>query len=60
MAGIQVARPTPGIVAPPIVDSTNHVLYAFYGHDLLNGLGQVAQGGLYRDPRALHKSHRLS
>ncbi len=44
MAGsIRLARPAPGIIAPPIVDSTNHVLYAFYGEDLLNNQGQVAQ-----------------
>jgi hypothetical protein len=44
MAGsLQLARAAPGIVAPPIVDSTNHVLYAFYGEDLTNDQGQVAQ-----------------
>jgi hypothetical protein len=43
MTGIQLAKPSPGIVSPPIVDSTNHVLYAFYGQDLVNGRGQVAQ-----------------
>ncbi len=43
MVSLQLARPSPGIIAPPIVDSTNHVLYAFYGEDVTNGLGQVAQ-----------------
>jgi len=44
MAGsIQLARPGPGMVAPPIVDSTNHVLYAFYGEALASSLGEVAQ-----------------
>ncbi len=43
MSGIQLAKPNPGIVAPLIVDSTNHVLYAFYGQDRTNNLDQVAQ-----------------
>ncbi len=44
MAGsVQLAHPMPGIIAPPIVDSTNHILYAFYGQDLNGKLGQVAQ-----------------
>ena len=43
MGGIQLARPGPGIIAPPIVDSTNHVLYAFYGEALVSNLGEVAQ-----------------
>ncbi len=43
MGGIQLARPNPGIIAPPIVDSTNHVLYAFYGEALASNLGEVAQ-----------------
>ncbi len=43
MAGLQLAIPNPGIVAPPIVDSTNHVLYAVYGKGQASGLGEVAQ-----------------
>ena len=48
--GIQLARPNPGIIAPPIVDSTNHVLYAFYGQAQVSNLGEVAGDGLYCDP----------
>jgi hypothetical protein len=40
---IHLADPTPGIIAPPIVDSTNHVLYLFYAQDVTNSDGQVAQ-----------------
>ena len=40
---IQLASCDPGIIAPPIVDSTNHVLYVFYGQDVTNKQGQVAQ-----------------
>lgn len=40
---VQLAFSNPGIAAPPIVDSTNHVLYAFYGQDVTNKQGQVAQ-----------------
>jgi hypothetical protein len=40
---LQLADTNPGIVAPPIVDSTNHILYAFYGEDVATGLGQVSQ-----------------
>ena len=44
MAGsIKLARQAPGIVDPPIVDSTNHVLYTAYGEDLVSNQGQVAQ-----------------
>ena len=40
---IQLASAKPGIIAPPVVDSTNHVLYVFYGQDSIRGEGQVAQ-----------------
>ncbi len=60
MAGIRLARPTPGIVAPAIVDATNHVLYAFYGVALTDGLRPDSPGGLYCDSHALYKRDRLS
>jgi hypothetical protein len=40
---VQLAASNPGIIAPPIVDSTNHVLYAFYAEDVNTKEQEMAQ-----------------